>query len=121
MPHPVSKPPLLTLLYRGMKRRCPNCGDGAVMRGYVKQLPACPACGEDFSHISADDAPPWLTIIVVGHIMLSVVMTIETNFRFPVIYELPALVFLAAALTFWLLPVCKGVVIAVMWRVQEKE
>ncbi len=117
----MPKPPFATLIYRGLRRLCPSCGRGAVMHGYVKQLPACPACGEDFTHISADDAPPWLTIVVVGHIMLSVVLWIETNYRFPVEYEVPVLVALGAALTFWLLPVCKGVVIAIMWRVTEKE
>ncbi|MBL8628004.1 MAG: DUF983 domain-containing protein [Rhodospirillaceae bacterium] len=121
MSYIAPKPPFFTLLYRGACRLCPNCGHGAVMTGYVKQLPACPNCNEDFRHISADDAPPWLTIVVVGHIMLSLVLAIETNFRFPVEYEVPILVALAAALTFVLLPICKGVVIAVMWRVTERE
>ena len=45
-------------LKRGFLGRCPQCGEGAFFTAFLKVTPACPACGEDFSHQRADDAPP---------------------------------------------------------------
>ena len=49
--------PLMTVIRRGLSRCCPNCGKGAVLSGYLTQVPVCGSCGEDLSHISADDGP----------------------------------------------------------------
>jgi len=116
----TKKPSILTLLARGARKTCPRCGEGDVLRGYLKQVDSCSACGESLSHIQADDAPPWLTIMVVGHIMISLVMALETNFDIPMAWEISGVVVLSAILTGVLLPVCKGIVIAVMWNVVEK-
>jgi len=42
---------------RGFFGRCPNCGRGALFRGYLGVNPRCAACGEDLSAERADDAP----------------------------------------------------------------
>ena len=55
------------LLWRGILKHCPQCGVGPLLTGYLKPQPCCSHCGEDFSHISADDGPAWLTLLVVGH------------------------------------------------------
>ena len=117
----TTKPSMLSILARGLQRKCPHCGEGEVLSGYVTMVPACAVCFESFAHISADDAPPWLSIIVVGHIMISLVMTIEMNFKFPMLAEAAFMVAMAGALTALLMPVSKGVVIAVLWAVTEKD
>ena len=33
--------PLMTVIRRGLSRRCPNCGKGAVLSGYLTQVPVC--------------------------------------------------------------------------------
>lgn len=38
-------PKLKTVLWRGMRRRCPKCGEGAVNDGWVKMHDHCPVCG----------------------------------------------------------------------------
>lgn len=116
----MTKPPILTLLARGARKTCPKCGEGDVLTGYLKQVVSCSACGETFNHIQADDAPPWLTIMVVGHIMISLVMALETNFKIPMAWEISGVVVISAILTGILLPICKGIVIAVMWNVVDK-
>ena len=55
------------LLWRGILKHCPQCGVGSLLTGYLKPEPCCSHCGEDFRHISADDGPAWLTLLVVGH------------------------------------------------------
>ena len=45
-------------VWRGMRLRCPHCGEGRMFRAYLKVNDHCPVCGEDLSHHRADDAPP---------------------------------------------------------------
>lgn len=117
----MTKPSLLTLVVRGVRKTCPNCGEGELFGGYIKQVPECTACGEVLSHIQADDAPPWLTIFIVGHVMISLVMHLETTYKIPVLWEIAGVLSLAVVLTGVLLPICKGIVIAIMWNVMDRQ
>lgn len=38
-------PPFRTMLARGLRRRCPVCGEGRIFRSALRLRPACPACG----------------------------------------------------------------------------
>jgi len=53
---------------RGLRLKCPACGKGTLLDGYLRPADACQACGEDFRNIRADDGPAWATILLVGHI-----------------------------------------------------
>lgn len=33
------------MLFRAVRRRCPNCGSTGIFDGYFKLLPRCPRCG----------------------------------------------------------------------------
>jgi uncharacterized protein (DUF983 family) len=119
MTHDGPMPSWPVLVLRGLRQRCPHCGKSKLFAGYVTLKPSCAACGEDFSYIHADDAPPWLTIIVTGHIMISLVMMLELNFDLSVLHEVLILVTTACVLTAVLLPICKGVVVTVLWAVGD--
>ena len=54
---------------KGWRRRCPNCGNGALLKGYLKVRDTCPVCREELHHHRADDGPAYLTILIVGHLM----------------------------------------------------
>ena len=54
---------------RGFRGRCPSCGDGPLMKGYLKVRDTCPVCDEALHHHRADDGPPYLTLLIVGHII----------------------------------------------------
>ena len=41
-------PRLLTLLWRGLKKKCPHCGAGDVFKGWIKMHDTCGACGLRF-------------------------------------------------------------------------
>lgn len=45
------------------------CGEGKIFKSYLKVNDTCPNCGEELHHQRADDAPPYVTIFVVGHIV----------------------------------------------------
>lgn len=61
--------PLWPAIVRGWRRRCPNCGAGPVLRGYLTVRESCPVCHEALHHQRADDGPAYITILIVGHIM----------------------------------------------------
>ena len=54
-----------------------------MFRRYLKVADACPHCGEELHHHRADDAPPYFTIVIVGHIVVSLVLAVEMAYRPP--------------------------------------
>lgn len=95
--------------------RCPCCGRGKLFAAYLKPVAACAVCKEAYGHIRADDGPAWLTILIVGHILAPFLLG-----GMPEAWPDWALVLAVMAatllLTLLLLPRCKGVFIALIWR-----
>lgn len=106
---------------RGLRLRCPACGEGRVLSGYLKPAERCGHCGEDFSEIRADDGPAWATILLVGHLvspMFFVFATQDTNLGFIAFLAIAALV---VGLTLALLPRMKGLFVALIWASRAGE
>ena len=108
--------PVMTVIRRGLARRCPRCGEGATLTGYLTRVPDCSVCGEDFSHISADDGPAWATLIVVGHALAPFLIILGRDERIPVWAAIAALAAMMLAGVWWCLPRFKGLFIALIWR-----
>jgi uncharacterized protein (DUF983 family) len=100
---------------RGALHRCPACGRGRLYRAYLKPADACPACGEDLSHQRADDAPPYVTIFVVGHLILAAVVGIDILYAWPLWLHATVWLPLTSALCLGFLPVAKGALIGLQW------
>lgn len=101
---------------RGMIGRCPRCGGGRLLRNYLKPVEHCSACGEAYGHIRADDGPAWLTIVVVGHILGTVMLTLVPNSNVPTWVLMAGLPLLAIAIALVVLPRAKGLFIAWIWQ-----
>ncbi len=110
----------LRTLARGALGRCPKCGQGRLFGRYLKVVECCAACGEPYGHYRADDAPPWLTILIVGHITVPLILFAEEMFEPPPWVEFA--IYLPAVLLFTLLilPRCKGVILAILWRMKAE-
>jgi uncharacterized protein (DUF983 family) len=100
---------------RGARLCCPNCGARKMFTSYLKVAEYCPACGEALHHHRADDAPPYFTMFIVGHIILSLLMTVEVSYAPPVWLHLVIWLPLTAVLCLALLPSVKGIIVAVQW------
>ncbi|MGE0254227.1 MAG: DUF983 domain-containing protein [Alphaproteobacteria bacterium] len=113
-------PSLPAALLRGLRGRCPNCGHGRLLHRYLKVVDACPACGEAYGHFRADDAPPWLTVLVVGHLVAPIILMLERGEPLPL--WLKAATYLPAVLllTLALLPRMKGLILALMWHLRAE-
>ncbi|MFV0245743.1 MAG: DUF983 domain-containing protein [Qingshengfaniella sp.] len=107
--------PLKPAVLRGLRCRCPKCGEGAILEGYLKVRPACPVCGEDLTPQRADDGPAYLTILVVGHLMAPLILVAYQTMRPDPLTM--ALVFSAGcvALSLFLLPRFKGMIVGIQW------
>ena len=76
-PNPWPMPPLLTAIGRGLRGRCPACGKGRIFKGFLKVVGACDSCGAPLGLARADDAPPYFTILVVGHIVIPLMFLLD--------------------------------------------
>ncbi len=108
-----------TSVFRGFCERCPKCGAGRLFGRYLKQVSNCSVCGEAYGQYRADDFPPYLTILVVGHIVIPLVLVSEMAGMSTLLQEmlwLPA----TLLLTLLLLPRMKGAVLGHMWSLGLK-
>ena len=106
---------LKTAALRAVANRCPCCGKGKLMRSYLKQVENCSACGESFGQIRADDAAPWLTIILVGHVFLPFAFMVNLDWM-PVWTAMLSLSALFVGISLAILPRAKMLFIAILWQ-----
>ena len=107
--------PILQSLLRGATLRCPACGVGGMFRRYLKVADDCPHCGEALHHQRADDAPPYFTIVVVGHVVVGLVLAVEMAFRPPLWLHAAMWLPLTVILALIVLPPIKGTLVALQW------
>ena len=107
--------PVKPAIWRGFQRKCPNCGEGHLFNGYLKVVDECPVCREELFHHRADDGPAYLTILVVGHIMAPLIHIAFTRFRPEPLVLATVFTVGVVALSLFLLPRLKGVVVAIQW------
>ena len=113
---PRQNRPLGEAIRRGLAGRCPACGRGRLFRAYLKLENTCKICGEDLSHARADDAPAYLTMLVVCHFVCGGVMLWEELWPHSPL-ALTAAVWVAATLasSLLILPRMKGAVVGQQW------
>ncbi|MDF2798716.1 MAG: hypothetical protein K0R85_1460 [Devosia sp.] len=80
-----------TAIWRGLKCRCPQCGQGWLFHHYLEQVEHCAVCGEPLAYYR------------VGLIL-----------PLPLVY-LYVLVPLAIIVPMAILPSCKGAIIGLLW------
>ncbi len=66
-------------MWRGFLGKCPNCGKGHLFGHFLKVADHCEVCGEEFFHHRADDFPAYLVIVIVGHLVVPMVLAVETS------------------------------------------
>ena len=121
----MSKASVLTGLKRGFIGRCPNCGQGRLLHRYLKVIPTCSTCGHDNAQYPADDAPPYFTILIIGHLLVAPLIAVLVFF--PSLWAQPGELLLAILLpvvlipTLLLLPRVKGAVIGAQWGIKRRD
>lgn len=105
-------------MLRGAAQCCPACGHGRLFNDYLKVNDTCPSCGEELHHQRADDAPPYFTMLITGHLIVGALMTVETLYAPPL--WLHAIVWgpLVVIMSLLLLPRIKGALIGMQWALR---
>jgi uncharacterized protein (DUF983 family) len=114
----ASLPPMPVALGRGLMGRCPNCGKADLFRGYLSVVPECTACGAPLGLARADDAPPYFTILIVGHLILGGMLALEKAVAPPVWVHAVIWLPLTAILSLALLRPIKGATVGLMLKLR---
>jgi uncharacterized protein (DUF983 family) len=107
--------PMKTAVLRGLMCRCPNCGEGKLLDGYLAVRDSCAVCGEDFTAQRADDGPAYLTILVVGHLLGPLMLAVFVAYRPSPMMLITTFGIGCLVLTLALLPRFKAMIVAIQW------
>ncbi len=107
--------PLFRSIGRGLAHRCPHCGKGALFRRYLKVDPRCQACGHELDLYPADDGPAYLTVLLMGHLIIGPALFFPIVWQSPPQYSLPILLGGLLVITLTLLPRIKGGWVGLMY------
>jgi uncharacterized protein (DUF983 family) len=105
-------------LKRGCFGRCPSCGKGRMFRAFLKVADHCPGCGEELHHQRADDAPSYFVILIVGHLVVPLIFTVETAFTPPYWVHAALWLPLTVALSLVLIQPIKGAIVGLQWALR---
>lgn len=108
----------LAAMRRGLSCRCPACGRGRSLRGYLKVVGQCGSCGESLGHIRADDFPPYVTILIVGHLIVPLVLLVEQKYQLSLTTQMLLWPAATLLLTLAFLRPIKGAVLGLMWALR---
>ena len=111
--------PLIRSIKRGLLNTCPACGSGKLFRAYLKPVEKCAACQEELFHERSDDLPPYIVVVILGHLMLGGYLMTDT--LFPHFYWWAHLVIwvpLSIIFALLILQPIKGGVIGLQWALR---
>jgi uncharacterized protein (DUF983 family) len=106
---------------RGLRGRCPRCGEGRLFQGFLSVRPSCERCTLDFGFADAGDGPAVFVILIGGFIVVFAALVAEILYRPP--YWLHAALWLPLILIVTLAPLrlVKGLLIALQYHHQAAE
>lgn len=106
---------------RGLRGRCPQCGEGALFRGFLNLRPRCESCGLDYGFADAGDGPAIFVILLGGFVVVFAALIVEVLYQPP--FWLHAMLWLPLILlvTLWPLRAIKGLMIDLQYHHKAQE
>jgi len=89
-----------------------------LFRKFLKVKDRCDACGEDLHHHRADDMPAYIVMSIVGHIVIGLLLWVETSFAPSIWIHIALWVPLTLGLSLGLLQPVKGTIVALQWALR---
>ena len=105
---------------RGFNKRCPCCGLTPIFRSYVKTYNKCKCCGIKLSDYKSDDGPAYITIFIIGHILIPLILLTEKYFSPSLYLQMFIWPLITVFSSLWLLPRVKGAFIGVQIFLDDK-
>ncbi len=106
---------------RGLRGRCPRCGEGKLFQGFLGLRAKCERCGLDYSFADAGDGPAVFVILIGGFIVVFAALLVEVLYQPP--YWVHAVLWLPLILLVTLAPLrlIKGLLIALQYHHKAAE
>ena len=100
----------------GLRCRCPVCGEGDLLEGFLGVRSECDSCGADLSKADSGDGPAVFVMFLVGFIVVPLALALEVGARPPLWLHLLLWLPLSLALTLAFLRPFKGVLVALQFH-----
>jgi uncharacterized protein (DUF983 family) len=113
--------PLRRSIFRGVAGHCPACGRTPLYWSYLKVNGRCEGCDTDLARYPADDGPAYLTILLIGHLVVAPMLLFPIVWRTNPAVSLPFILLGLALVTLLLLPRIKGGWIGMMYALNVKD
>ena len=112
----MSDAPIWPSVMRGLRGRCPQCGEGSLFAGFLSLRPKCESCGLDYRFADSGDGPAIFVILGAGFIVVFAALIVEVLYRPP--FWLHAALWLPLILLTTLAPlrIIKGHLIALQYH-----
>lgn len=91
-----------------------------MFAGYLSVRESCESCGMPFEPLRSDDAPPYFTLFIVGHLVISLYLLLWPYMPFPDWVHALIWCGLTLVLSLVLLPFVKGGVMAIIFQTKAK-
>lgn len=102
-------------LMRGIRCRCPRCGEGRLFARWLKPVPQCKYCGLDISGQRADDFPAYVSMFITGHVLAPIIILMALDYAMSSWAILAVIIPVSIIMMVLLLQPSKGGVIALQW------
>jgi uncharacterized protein (DUF983 family) len=86
-----------------------------MFSGFLKVVDRCDVCGEELFHQRADDFPPYIVIVLVGHTVVPLALTVEMAYAPPLWLQVPIWGAVTLAFALGLIQPVKGAIVAIQW------
>ena len=107
-------PPMAIAIGRGLLGRCPACGKAPLFNGFLRVVSACSNCGAPLGLARADDAPPYFTILITGHLIIPLMFAVDRMGEPPIWLMTSIFVPLTIILAVGMLRPIKGATVGLM-------
>jgi len=118
---PDAAPPHHVPLLRGLRCRCPRCGEGRLLQGFLRLRPRCEHCGLDFSFADAGDGPAVFVILFAGFVVVFAALLVEFAYKPPYWVHVALWLPLVLVATLGPLRPLKGILIALQYHHKAAE
>ena len=110
-----------TAVIRGLKNRCPSCGEGTLLRGYLKNSKECEVCKAPLGRYPAADGPAFFTMTIVLLLLIPLFGFTWVLFRPSPVGLLIIVGSISIVLSILLLRLVKGAFIGYLWAIDEQD
>lgn len=108
-------------ILRGTINRCPSCGEGQLMQGFLTLNAECAQCGTQLGRYPAADGPAFFTMTIMLLVLIPLLGIVWGVWRPEPLMLLAITGIIMTVMTLVLLRLIKGAFIGYLWAKDEQD